>query len=397
MVRLRHQVIKGLTALLVVLVIDAGLVAPEAGAAPGDMLTSFDATETAGIPACPAGASEGLGFDGTMLFLSCGGSSVVERVRADAPHDNIGAVAIGGLPYGDLRALAWDTGRGRLWACDGDAAVVLVDPDRGVVDVSPPPVRVAAGCTGGLAYDRADDTLWVTPGFSGQRSMAIYHYEITGALIAAFPLDRLVGSCVSTGIALGGPKVYLSNDGCGQIYQMDKTFTSSTALASFTHLSGDLECDSVTFADVGVGAIWSHDISRRILYAWEIPAGQCEFGGGVEPSWPTAWALSGSAAEGDVGTTHLELQVALNRPSATPVSVRYQTKSGTARSALGDYDGVSLTVTFPPGSTFVGVRVGVRGDTKVEPDERFSVYLSDPSPGVLLGHSGGSGWIRNDD
>ncbi|MBI2132631.1 MAG: hypothetical protein HYT99_07455 [Candidatus Tectomicrobia bacterium] len=53
--------------------------------------------------------------------------------------------------------------------------------------------------------------------------------------------------------------------------------------SSFPRRLEDLECDDITFAGLGVGAMWSQDAYDRIINAWEIPAGLCAFGGGGEP------------------------------------------------------------------------------------------------------------------
>ena len=55
--------------LTVVLSAAALTATPAAKAATGDNLATFDATVTAGVPACAVGT--GIAFDGTNLFLSC--------------------------------------------------------------------------------------------------------------------------------------------------------------------------------------------------------------------------------------------------------------------------------------------------------------------------------------
>jgi len=248
-------------------------------AANGDNLASFDATVTAGIPACASGVGTGLAYDITTdsLVLSCWGSNVLERVDA-VTHLNDGAVAIAGLPFGnDINAMAYDAGRNRIWACNGHGHVVLIDVTAGAVDGSIPAFAVTA-CTDGLAYDGSDDTLWVSPDVSS----TVYHYDLAGNLLGSFV--PAIGSCGNSGIAVGGPKLYLANDGCSEIYEANKDGSGSVLFASFAPFRlEDLECDNETFAGAGKGAIWSQDAYDRILNAWEIPVGQCVSGGGGEP------------------------------------------------------------------------------------------------------------------
>ena len=247
--------------------------APRDGsAATGDSLASFDAASTAGIPACTSGIGTGLAYDGTNLILSCWGSNVLERVNA-ATHLTGGPVTITGLPFGDdIRAIAWDATRSRLWACNGSSQVVLIDVSTGTVDNSIPSFPVA-GCTDGLAYDGSDDTLWVSP----DAYPTTYHYSVVGGLLGSFSNVGLIGSCGNSGIAVGGPNLYLANNGCSQIYTVAKDFTSSTLFASFPARLEDLECDGNTFAPLG--AIWSIDAYDRTVNAWEIAPGLCTFGG----------------------------------------------------------------------------------------------------------------------
>ncbi|NBU73418.1 MAG: hypothetical protein EBS53_18590, partial [Bacteroidetes bacterium] len=56
------------------------------------------------------------------------------------------------------------------------------------------------------------------------------------------------------------------------------------------------------------------------------------------------------------------------------------TRAGTASTASGDYQGILETeITIPAGSTSTVFSVPVVGDTQFEPDEVFSVLLTDPS------------------
>ncbi len=247
-------------------------------AANGDNLASFDANVTAGVPPCASGVGTGLAYDVTTdsLVLSCWGSNTLERVDA-VTHLNDGAVAISGLPFGnDINAMAYDAGRDRVWACNGHGHVVLIDLTTAAVDVSQPAIAVAA-CTDGLAYDGSDDTLWASPDVSA----TVYHYDLAGNLLGSFV--PAIGACGNSGIAVGGPKLYLANNGCSEIYEVNKDGSGSVLFASFAPFRlEDLECDNETFAGVGKGAIWSQDAYDRILNAWEIPADQCAAGGGGE-------------------------------------------------------------------------------------------------------------------
>ena len=256
---------------LAVLLIGAGLApgaVPASSADVGDPLASFDAMETAGISYC--GVGTGLAYDGDSLLLSCWYSNVIERVDAET-HLSNGPLTISGVD--NLGALAYDRQRDRLWACEDGTTVVRIDLDTQAVDPTFAPIATQ-GCVDGLAYDAADDTLWT----SHDATYHIEHYNLDGTLIHSQSLGNLLGNCGNSGIAVGGEKLYLANNGCSEIYEVEKDFSASRKLSGFPERLEDLECDGKTFP--GKGVIWSQDAYDRKLNAWEIPPGLCEFGGG---------------------------------------------------------------------------------------------------------------------
>jgi hypothetical protein len=101
--------------------------------------------------------------------------------------------------------------------------------------------------------------------------------------------------------------------------------------------------------------------------------------------------------EGNAGTVDAVFTVTLSRALSRPVSVQYATADGTATTSDNDYVGIPLTtLTFLPGVTSRTLTVTVNGDTKGEPNERFTVVLSNPV-GASIGDGSGLGTITNDD
>lgn len=80
--------------------------------------------------------------------------------------------------------------------------------------------------------------------------------------------------------------------------------------------------------------------------------------------------------EGDSGTTTVDLVLQLSSPSSGFVSVDVETADGTAEFSDGDYHSASGGIVFNPGVTTRTVSLSVVGDTKIEPDEYFTVVLS---------------------
>jgi large repetitive protein len=112
--------------------------------------------------------------------------------------------------------------------------------------------------------------------------------------------------------------------------------------------------------------------------------------------------------EGDAGTHTMTLPVTLSTPSVTSVSVQYTVRGSTATGGTKSAPGVDFllksgTVTFKPSTTTgktptkLNLDVTIYADTNPEPDETFSVILSNPVGGYAVGRNLGTGTILNDD
>jgi Calx-beta domain len=102
-----------------------------------------------------------------------------------------------------------------------------------------------------------------------------------------------------------------------------------------------------------------------------------------------------SVVEGTSGTRSLRLTVSLSAPAATTVAASYATTGGTATSGT-DFVASTGTLTIPAGGTSTSFTVSVRGDTTVEPNETFTVQLSNAS-GAAIGRTTGVATVLNDD
>ena len=101
----------------------------------------------------------------------------------------------------------------------------------------------------------------------------------------------------------------------------------------------------------------------------------------------SVWLSIGSISvdEGNIGTTPATLTVALSEASADPVSVDWATSDGTAV-AGADYAAASGTLDFAPGETEKSIVIDIIDDLAIEPDETFTVTLSDATgAGILSG------------
>lgn len=109
------------------------------------------------------------------------------------------------------------------------------------------------------------------------------------------------------------------------------------------------------------------------------------------------FSIDGAAlVEGNAGTQNALVTVRLSEPHAQNVTVNYSTANGTA-TAGSDYTAVSGKLTFAKNETTKTILVPVRGDRVVESDESFSVQLSNPTKGALIGNGTGVITIMNDE
>jgi hypothetical protein len=96
------------------------------------------------------------------------------------------------------------------------------------------------------------------------------------------------------------------------------------------------------------------------------------------PSTPPSVTINNvSVTEGNKGTTSAAFTVSLSAASTSSVTVQYTTANGTA-TAGSDYQAAAGTLTFAPGETSKTVNELVQGDRVPEPNETFSVNLTNP-------------------
>ncbi len=106
-----------------------------------------------------------------------------------------------------------------------------------------------------------------------------------------------------------------------------------------------------------------------------------------------------SVTEGNAGTATATFTVTLLPASNQTLTVQYATVDGSAVSTGGspDFTAVPLTsLVFLPTETTKQVTVSVNGDSIFEPNETFTVHLSNPS-GATIADADGTATITNDD
>jgi hypothetical protein len=111
---------------------------------------------------------------------------------------------------------------------------------------------------------------------------------------------------------------------------------------------------------------------------------------------PTITINGTSLAEGNSGSTTANFNVVLSSPSGKLIKVTYSTADITA-TAGSDYQAASNTILkIAAGASSASLSIVVTGDTTVEPDETFSVTISNPVNVAISGVSA-VGTIVDDD
>lgn len=270
----------GAAAIIVGLVVGMGML-PAQGAT-GDVVTTIyaDRSGTACADSGPPDYSipgywTGIAFDGTNLILSCHEDSNLVFIN---PTNGAQVRILAVTGASDLGAMAFDGKTSTLWVCSGE--------DVGTINTTTGAYTMAfttdTGCLDGLAFDGSDGTLWA----SGDAETTLVHYSTAGDTLDTFPVQ--LGNYGNSGIAVGGQFLYLGNNGGAEIYESTKDLTAPTLFIDSVKTGDrrveDLECDNLTFAAQGQAVIWAQDAYDNIINAYEIPEGNCFFGGGVTPT-----------------------------------------------------------------------------------------------------------------
>jgi hypothetical protein len=141
-----------------------------------------------------------------------------------------------------------------------------------------------------INYDGTDDSIWYAP----DTSERIYHYSTipdisgTAQLVAGTPYidvdvppnDMLpeCGYSQVSGVAVGGPSLFINIAGCLTYFEYTKTGTKVGSYPIQPAISGDAECDDRSYA---VSVIWSRGGWNGRIYAHQQSRKQaCVFGGG---------------------------------------------------------------------------------------------------------------------
>jgi hypothetical protein len=223
--------------------------------------------------------------------------------------------------------------------------------------------------------------------------------QLTSATINTFEgIGNLAINVVRSGDVSGTTTIdYATSDGTA-VAGSDYTSTSGTLTFAAGQLSktisipitsdnlyeGTAETFSITLSNPSSGTILSSPAAAVVTIS-------------DNDSKPWISIVSSvSSTEGNSGQKNFAFGVSLSNRSFQTITVDYATADGTA-TAGSDYVATSGTLTFPPGSNSATINVLVNGDSVVEPNESFTVRLSNATNVSFISNSIGNATILNDD
>ena len=119
--------------------------------------------------------------------------------------------------------------------------------------------------------------------------------------------------------------------------------------------------------------------------------------GGQNPPGPVTITIDDvNGAEGNAGQTDFTFTVSLSAADANTITVDFATNDVSA-TAGADYVAATGTLSFDAGVTSLPVNVPILGDADAEPDEIFTVELSNATGNSSLADASGEGVIVDDD
>lgn len=211
-----------------------------------------------------------------------------------------------------------------------------------------------------------------------------------------------------SGIQNGSPDGFALVDPSGNVVQFlsyEGTITATDGpAAGLTSTDIGVEEGGGTPAGFSVQLVGNGNVYND--FSWQSPTddsfGAVNAGQDFGPANPngTLYISDASVTEGDSGTSIITFNVFRTGGTTGTVTADYAVAFGLTFTDAdpSDLSGpTSGTVTFADGETFKTITIEVVGDTVGEPDESFTVELTNPTGGANIGDATGIGTIVNDD
>ena len=266
-------------------VAEEGSPAGGSGLAVGDVVHQI--TPDIGDPASYF-CSIGVAFDGQWLYTDKCGSGTIYQI--DPLTGLVNSTFASGVP--ELpNALAYDSNRNGLWigaqSCSatgmpiyfydfGTATTSLeFTIPFGLINPATGSAFLGFCFTDGLTYDRTTDDLWFSDDVSGD----LGRFDTSGTLLQGYDSTTIDPSLSQgSGLAIGGSKLYMGNDGGGDVFRADiPAFVLDQQFVSGQARQEDMECDGKTFSDdvVWVRTTPQGNAVNDLITAYKIETNTC--------------------------------------------------------------------------------------------------------------------------
>jgi hypothetical protein len=240
-----------------------------------------------------------------------------------------------------------------------------------------------AGTTTGVGTITNDDnpqpTFFISDVTANESSAGVTTFTFTVSLAPAAGTTVTVDAATSNGSAAAGSD-YTSKTQTLTFAAGEMSHPFTVDVNGDTTFEGD-ETFTVTLSNASAGTMIGNATAIGTIQN--------------DDSQPSISIGDVSQLETNAGTTTFVFNVSLSNPSSQTITVDYATANASA-TAGSDYASDANTLTFAPGVTMLQVNVTVTGDTSNEPDETFTVTLSNPANASILDGTA-TGTIQNDD
>jgi len=320
----------------------------------------------------------GLGGTGSTAYACLQwGSTFTPRPRVTGISSAIGpaaggtSVTLAGDGFSAATAVYFGTTAAATFTINNDNSITAVSP----VDssgTSPDTVDLTVVSPGGTSFTSSNDQF---------------------TFIAA---PTITGLSPDTGLSTGGTVVTITGTNLSPVTSVDFggsqvgfVVNSDTSITAYPPGADGPDHASVTVMSIG-------GTSNPVQYTYVSPCpGPCVSVGDA------------SILLGRTAAHTLNFEVTLSQPETTAVSVKYAVTSGTATGGTGAGSGIDFklatgTLTFTPNAktgltpVMKSIPVTVYPDRAADPTEAFTVSLSSPTGGLLLGRAKGTGTILSD-
>lgn len=188
---------------------------------------------------------------------------------------------------------------------------------------------------------------------------------------------------------------YATADGSATLADADYQAASGTLTFASSVTTQTLSVNVVGDTEVEPDQSFAVNLSNLVAPAG-VTLGTASASGVIVNDDAASFSISGAnVVEGTGGSTTLNFSVSLSAPVKDPVTVQYATVAGSA-TASADFAAASGTLTFSGSQPTQLVPVSIVADNLVEPDESFTMVLSNAS-GATIATASATGAIVNDD